>query len=67
MFLDQRIAESNVSLEPAWSTPTTLVVVVVPQILHMLPRPTKSAGVVNNLCPIPVVLSLLQEVVPTHY
>ena len=48
MFLDQRIAKSNVNLESAGSMPDILVVLVVTTVCNMLPRPFISAGVVNK-------------------
>ena len=46
--LDQRFAHTNVNLESAWSMPDILVVQVVTPACSMLPRPSMSAGGVNN-------------------
>ena len=46
MFLDQRIAKSNVNLESAGSMPVILVVLVVTTVSNMLPGLFMSAGVV---------------------
>ena len=48
MFLDQRFAHTNVSLESAGSTPAILVVLVVMPVCSMWPRTSMSAGVDNN-------------------